>query len=47
MSPYVMDFNDTLPVARLEEVSNEIRDFYVGPGGHFSKETFDKFTQVC
>lgn len=46
VSQYILNYNETLPLSRREEVAHRVKDHYLGPGGHFSNKTFDQFTQV-
>ncbi|XP_023311608.1 venom carboxylesterase-6-like [Anoplophora glabripennis] len=46
LSPYFLDYNNTLPESRRVGVSREILVHYFGPGGKINKETFSKFTQM-
>ncbi|KAJ8933691.1 hypothetical protein NQ318_008410 [Aromia moschata] len=43
---YFLDYNDTLPKYRRENVANKIKDFYLGPGEHINKENFNKTAQM-
>lgn len=46
LAPYILECNETLPDSRRQEVFQKVKDYYLGSDGHFSQNTFDKFTEV-
>ncbi|XP_023311620.1 venom carboxylesterase-6-like [Anoplophora glabripennis] len=46
ISPYMLDYNETLPVSERETVAKAVLDYYLGPGEKIDKKNFKKFTQI-
>lgn len=46
VAPYILDCNDTLPETQRDKFAKKVKECYIGPGGHWTKQNFDKFTEV-
>lgn len=46
MAPYILECNDTLPDTQRKGLAEKVKEYYIGPGRHWSKQNFDKFTEV-
>ncbi|XP_018572851.1 venom carboxylesterase-6 [Anoplophora glabripennis] len=46
IAPFLLDYNETVPETRKEEIPREILDHYLGEGGKINKENFKKVTKI-
>lgn len=44
--PFILDFNHTIPAKRIKEVSQKIRDHYLGTNIKLDKKLFSRFVDV-